>query len=385
MKEIYLDNAATTPVVPPVAEAVMEYIQNDYGNPSSLHRLGIRAEKRIKEAKGTVASFINVDPDDIYFTSGGTEGNNLCIVGYVNKMHKRGKHLITTSIEHPSVLNTFNYLEEKGFEVTYLPVNSQGIIEMEALEESIRPDTLLVSIMHVNNETGAVQPIEKIAQVLKGLKNKPALHVDGVQSLGKIPLDPLGWGVDLMTFSGHKIHALKGIGFIYKKKGIRLEPLQWGGGQEMGVRAGTENLAGIVSINAALKWIGDNFSQTDRLYRLKDRLVDSLQKACPYVVFNGVTDKSSAPHIISVAVPGLRGEVILHALEDKGIYVSTGSACSSRSKKHSHVLQAMGLDSDIVEGSIRVSLSYTTDEDEIDCFVETFDDIVGILRKYTRR
>jgi cysteine desulfurase len=387
MEQIYLDYAATTPVVPEVIDAVTDCLRNDFGNPSSMHRLGIQAEKRIKEAKNQVSDLLRVDPEEIIFTSGGTEANNMAILGTASDKKRSGMHCITTAIEHPSVLNTFDYLEKQGYEVTYLPVNREGLVSPEDFQNVLREDTILVSMMHVNNEVGSIQPVQQIGAILKACGSRAVFHVDGIQSFGKLPLYPREWGIDLVSLSGHKIHAPKGVGALYKKKGIRLQPILFGGGQQGGMRSGTENIAGIVGMGTGAQWIAQKHSDNSGyLYDLKVKLIAGIREALPNAVINGSDDtEKSAPHILNVGFPGLRGEVLLHALEEEGVYVSTGSACSSRDKKISHVLKALGLDNRTAEGSIRISISYLTTPEEIEAFVPILTRSVKRIEKFTRR
>jgi cysteine desulfurase len=387
MVQIYLDYAATTPVVPEVVDAVTDCLKHDFGNPSSMHRLGIQAEKRIKEAKIEVSSLLKVDPEEIIFTSGGTEANNMAIIGTALDKKRSGMHCITTTIEHPSVLNTFEYLEKQGYEVTYLPVDREGLISLETFQNALREDTILVSIMHVNNEVGSIQPLQQIGSILKRHGSKAVFHADGIQSFGKLPLHPKEWNIDLVSLSGHKIHAPKGIGALYKKKGIRLQPILFGGAQQGGMRSGTENIAGIVGMGTGTKWVAQRQSENNRyLQDLKDKLVAGILEALPAAIINGSTETGkSAPHILNVGFPGLRGEVLLHTLEEEGVYVSTGSACSSRDKKISHVLKALGLDSKTAEGSIRLSISYLTTQEEIEAFIPILTRSVKRIEKFTRR
>jgi cysteine desulfurase len=274
MEQIYLDYAATTPVVPEVIDAVTDCLRNDFGNPSSMHRLGIQAEKRIKEAKNQVSDLLRVDPEEIIFTSGGTEANNMAILGTASDKKRSGMHCITTAIEHPSVLNTFDYLEKQGYEVTYLPVNREGLVSPEDFQNVLREDTILVSMMHVNNEVGSIQPVQQIGAILKACGSRAVFHVDGIQSFGKLPLYPREWGIDLVSLSGHKIHAPKGVGALYKKKGIRLQPILFGGGQQGGMRSGTENIAGIVGMGTGAQWIAQKHSDNSGyLYDLKVKLI----------------------------------------------------------------------------------------------------------------
>ncbi|MGI6140278.1 MAG: cysteine desulfurase family protein [Caldicoprobacterales bacterium] len=385
MMEIYLDNAATTPVVPPVVEAITDCLKNDYGNPSSMHRLGIRAEKRVKEAKNRVSNLLKAAPEEIVFTSGGTEANNLAILGTAYNRRRIGKHCITTAIEHPSVLQAFRHLENQGYEISYLPVDRNGVISPDDVQKNLREDTVLVSIMHVNNETGSVQPISKVGAILNGQVNKPIFHVDAIQSAGKLPIFPSSWGIDLLSVSGHKIHAPKGIGALYIRKGVRLQPILFGGNQQDGLRSGTENLPGIVGIGVAAKWIGQLLDEkSDYLAGLKKKLIEDIRRFIPGIVINGSTE-NSAPHILNIGFPGLRGEILLHALEEEGVYVSSGSACSSRDKRFSHVLKAMGVDELVLEGSIRLSTSYLTTMEEIEAFTPRLVRTVKRIERFTRR
>ena len=385
MKEIYLDHAATTPIVPEVLDIVVDCLKNDFGNPSSMHGLGIRAEKRIKVAAKQVANLLGVLPEEILFTSGGTEANNLAILGTAYDKKRRGMHCITTMIEHPSVLQAFSHLESQGYEVTYLPVDADGVISLDDLKSSLREDTILVSIMHVNNEIGSIQGIQEIGALLKREKANLVFHVDAIQSFGKLPIRPEQWGIDLLSLSGHKIHAPKGIGALYIKKGLRLQPILFGGSQQGGIRSGTENISGIVGLGQAAKWIGERHtSEPDYLSQLKDKLAKGIQQAFPRAHINGSLDKA-APHILNVAFPGLRGEILLHGLEEEGVYISIGSACSSRNKKLSHVLTGIGLNDKMVEGSIRLSLSYLTTVEEIDEFIPILIRTIERLERYIRR
>lgn len=381
---IYLDNAATTPIHRDVAEAVMECMLYDFGNPSSLHGMGLKAEKKLKEARERIASALGVDSEGLFFTSGGTEANNLAIIGTAMARRREGKHCITTQIEHPSVLNTFKYLEKEGWKVTYLPVNSGGVVSPDDVRRAMRPDTVLVSIMHVNNEIGSIQPIQEIGRLLKAEGSSALFHVDAVQSFGKLDIKPLQWGIDLLSISGHKIHAPKGIGALYMRKGVKIHPLLWGGGQERGVRSGTENMPGIVGFGEAVRWLEEG---TDRsyLYRLKGILVAELTQRIPWAVINGPSPEEGAPHILSVSFPGIRGEVMLHALEEKGVYVGTGSACSSRRGHTSHVLEAIGVKKDVAQGAIRISLSYLNTEDEMRQAAQIIEQCAKELEGFVRR
>jgi len=383
---LYFDNAATTPVRPEVIQAITECLKNDFGNPSSLHRLGIAAEKRMKESRENVAAILKVKPGEIIFTSGGTEANNLAIIGgaYANK--RKGKHCITTTIEHPSVLNAFSFLEREGFDVTYLSVDKNGIVDLNELERALRPDTILVSIMHVNNEIGSIQPIKEIGTTLKNHEAHPLFHVDSIQSFGKIDFSPEEWNIDLLSLSGHKIHAPKGVGALYIKSGTIIRPLLWGGEQENSLRSGTENLPGIVGIGKACELINGkldiNYNKMDRLKKLFRQGIES---NIPEAIIHGNDEEKSVPYIISISFPGIPGEVLLHALEEKGVYVSTGSACSSRKKKISHVLRALGLDDKTAEGTVRFSFSPLNTEEEVNAGLEILIQSIKQLRRFKRR
>lgn len=385
-QQIYLDNAATTQVLPEVVDEVVRCLSDDFGNPSSLHRLGLQSERKMKQARNMVAQLIQVPPEDIIFTSGGTESNNLAILGTARARKRYGNHCITTEIEHPSVLNTFQYLEQEGWNVTYLPVDSRGIVSIEDLKNAMRKDTVLVSIAHVNNEIGSVQPIKEIGLYLKGNYPDTIFHTDAVQSFGRLPIRPLEWGIDLLSISGHKIHAPKGVGALYIKKGTLITSLQWGGGQELGIRNGTENIPGIVGFGRAAQWIKEKISEDEKyISRMKVALANEIAREIPQVVFNGPKPSDGAPHILNLSIPGVRGETLLHVLESYGVYVSTGSACSSRSIRTSHVLKAIGASQQVAEGSIRISLSYLNNYDELSKVPQILKKSVDQIKRFTRR
>lgn len=379
--EAYLDNAATTFVFPEVKDIMVKVMEEDFGNPSSLHKKGVEAEQYIKEAKETIAKLLKVEPKEILFTSGGTESNNMALIGsaYANK--RRGNHIITTRIEHASVYNPLIHLEEEGFRITYLPVDERGIVELEALKEALCEETILVSIMGVNNEIGAVQPIEEIGRIIKGYRDTILFHVDAIQAYGKFPLYPKRWKVDLLSVSGHKIHGPKGSGFLYIKDKTKIHPLIFGGGQQRGMRSGTENVPAIAGLSLASKLMYENHEEKiNKLKSLKERLI---QGACE---IEDVVDHSGmAPHIISLSFIGVRSEVLLHALEEKGVYVSSGSACSSNHPAVSGTLQAIGLDKKQLDSTLRFSLSIFTKEEEIDWAIACLKELVPVLRRFTRR
>ena len=386
MREVYLDNAATTAVCPAAREAVLSVLTDNYGNPSSLHRKGSDAEKVLRETRESIAAGLHVKEKEIFFTSGGTESNNWAILGGARAKIRQGKHVITSAIEHPSVSESFRRLEQEGFELTVLPVDKEGFIRPETLAEALRPDTVLVSLMAVNNEIGTVEPIEKLGAVIKEKNPKTLFHVDAVQAFGKIPLSPKSRGVDLLTGSSHKIHGPKGCGFLYVAEDARILPLIAGGGQEKGLRSGTENVPGIAGFGAAAKealaGLTENAAHMRALrLRLKDGLLllDS-------VSVNGPADEAfAAPHLVSATFKGVRSEVLLHALEEKGIYVSSGSACSSHKREMSPVLKAIGMEKQAAESTLRFSLSRYNTEEEIDYVLETLSSLLPLLRRFTRR
>jgi cysteine desulfurase len=386
IREVYLDNSATTRPLPEVVGAVVDALENNYGNPSSLHRKGVEAGRVVTRAREAVAASLGVAPAEIVFTGAGSEAVNLAIKGA--RPGKRGRHVITTAVEHPAVLNACAQLKEQGIEVTVLPVDAAGVVDPERLAAELRDDTYLVSIMYVNNEVGAVQPLVEIAAVIGAARKagrRLLWHVDAVQAYGKLPLRPRELGVDLLSISAHKVHGPKGVGALYVAPHTPLQPLVAGGGQEWGLRSGTENVPGIAGFGVAAEMIArEGHLAADRLRPLKKRLVEGILAAVPGAVLNGpACDKENlrcAPHIANISFPGLRGEILVHSLEGRGIYVSTGSACSSGKKPGSHVLQAMGLKEDVVEGAIRFSLSITNTEEEIDYAVENTAAVVEELR-----
>ena len=368
---IYFDNSATTKVDDSVLETFMQVSQKMNGNPSSLHRLGDIADGLLQQSRKQIASLLQVKDSEIYFTSSGTEGDNWAIKGTAIEKMRYGKHLITTSVEHPAVKESMAQLEQLGFKVTYLPVDETGVISVSDLRNALQPDTVLVSVMAVNNEVGSIQPIDKIGEVLK---EYPSIHfhVDAVQAVGKIPLDLSSSSrIDLATFSGHKFHGLKGTGFLYIKHGRKIAPLLSGGGQEKGRRSGTENVAGIAAMSKALRLLFDQQEQKTAHQRLiRDYLMDELSKYPKVQLFS---TKEGAPHIICFALQGIRGEVSVHAFEKENIFISTTSACSSRNKTTSSTLSAMGVPEKIATGAVRVSLTDTNTIEEAQQFLESFD------------
>lgn len=385
MKEIYLDNSATTMAYPEVGELVRKVMCEDYGNPSSMHRKGVEAERYIKEAKETLARLWKVQEKEIFFTSGGTESDNLALVGAARANKRAGNHLITTAIEHPAIINTMRYLEEEGFQVTYLPVDRYGRVRLDALQEALCPETILVSIMCVNNEVGSVQPIQEAAGIVKAYNKNILFHVDAVQGFGKYRIYPKKLKVDMCSISGHKIHGPKGIGALYIDEHVKIRPILFGGEQQKNIRSGTENVPGIAGLGLAARMIYQNLdAKVEKMRELKQHFIQGVQEI-PDTAIHGLYDETSAPHIISVGFAGIRSEVLLHALEDKGIYVSSGSACASNHPQISGVLKGIGAGQEFLDATLRFSMSEFTTRQEIDETLQTLYNIVPMLRRYTRR
>lgn len=383
--EVYLDNSATTKAYPEVARLVADIMTEDYGNPSSMHLKGVAAEKYIRYSKKTIAGIMKVQEKEIFFTSGGTEADNWALIGTAYANYRAGKHLITTRIEHPAVLQTMEYLKEQGFEITYLPVDRMGRIRLEDLERAIRRDTLLVSIMYVNNEVGAIQPIEEAGALIKRMNPRTLFHVDAVQGFGKLKLFPKKWNIDMVSVSGHKIHGPKGVGFLYIDERVKIKPIIFGGGQQRNFRSGTENVPGVAGIGKASELIYRDLEEdTERLYRLKEYFVRELS-LMPHIYINGPQDETGAPHIVSASIAGIRSEVLLHALEEKNVYVSSGSACSSHKHTISATLESMGIEKQLMDSTLRFSFSVFTTKEELDYTLECLDELVPMLRRYTRR
>jgi cysteine desulfurase len=383
--DIYLDNSATTRPYPEAVEAMIEMLQTHYGNPSSLHRKGLTAEKEVDKARDRIARALGVKKTELLFTSGGTEANNLALFGAAQQYVSRGKHIITTQIEHACVFEAAEELQKRGYDVTFLPVNADGAVELEDVKRAWRDDTILVSIMYVNNETGAIQPIQKIGAFLKD-KRKTLFHVDAVQAFGKFPLKIKEAGIDLLSVSSHKIHGPKGVGALYIRDGVHLAPLFYGGGQERNVRSGTENVPGIVGFGAAAERAMREMKEaSERMSGLRDLLIRELAQIERVRINTPAAAGLAAPHIVNASFPGVRGEVLVHALETAGIFVSTGSACSSKDKIYSRVLQVTGLPEPELEGAIRFSLSAATTEEEIRTTVQILAATVADLRLLSRR
>ncbi len=388
--EIYLDNSATTRVLPEVARLMTKVMCEDYGNPSSMHRKGVEAESYIRYAKETLAKLLKVSEKEIIFTSGGTESDNMALIGCAMANMRRGRHLITTRIEHPAVLQTMNYLESQGFQVTYLPVDKTGRVRLEDLQRAIRPDTILVSMMYVNNEIGSLQPIAEAGALIKRMNPAILFHVDAVQGFGKFKIYPKKLNIDLMSVSSHKIHGPKGVGFLYVGEKVKILPITYGGGQQKNMRSGTENVPGIAGMAKAAELLYEHLDEeVNHLYELKEYFIKGVT-TMEGIQVNGLIPgdadcRGTAPHVVSVSVAGVRSEVLLHSLEDKGIYISAGSACASNKPQTSETLKAIGLQREYWDSTIRFSFSVLTTKKEIEETLQVLYELIPMLRKYTRR
>lgn len=384
--EAYLDNSATTMVTNDVADLMYTIMTKDYGNPSSMHQKGVDAEKYIREAKEIFANLLKASDKEIFFTSGGTESDNWAIIGSAIANQRRGKHIITSGIEHPAVLESFAFLEEQGFEVTRLSVNEYGQVEPQTLKTALREDTILVSIMYVNNEIGSVMPIAELGRIIKEFNKDIIFHVDAVQAFGKYKIYPHKENIDLMSISSHKIHGPKGVGVLFVKEKIKIRSTAFGGGQQRGMRSGTENVPGIAGMARAAKHLYDKFEEDiDRMYELKEYFVKEVSLIEGTTV-NGLTGRDSAPHVVSVSFEGItKSEVLLHALEEKGIYVSSGSACASNHPSISSTLQSIGVRRDLLSATIRFSFSIFTTKEELDYTLEAIKALLPVLRRYRPR
>ncbi len=383
--EAYLDNSATTRAYPEVAYIVTHVMLEDYGNPSSMHLKGVEAERYVKEAREIIAGSLKCKPENILFTSGGTESDNLALIGTAETYKRRGQHIITTQIEHPAILETCEYLSKAGYEITYLPVDTDGVVLLDALRSSIRPDTILVSVMHTNNEIGSLQPLEEIGKIVHEINPDAIFHTDAVQGYGKAHIIPKKCGIDLMSVSGHKLHGPKGVGFLYMSDRARLRPIIFGGGQQKGLRSGTENVPGIAGLSKAIELTVSNMDEDiPRLREYKSYMAERLG-GLEGVKLNGYRDGDSAPHILSLSISDVRAEVMLHALEDKGIYVSSGSACASNKPAISATLKAIGTDRKLLDSTIRISMSHFTVKEEVEYACDCIEDIIPSLRRYVRK
>ncbi len=388
--EVYLDNSATTRVLPEVAELMTRIMCEDYGNPSSLHMKGIQAENYLRHAKETFSGLLKVNEKEIFFTSGGTESDNMALIGCAFANSRRGKHIITTQIEHPAVLKTCAYLESMGYRVTYLPVNAYGQIALEDLRQAMTQDTILVSVMHTNNEIGSLQPVAEAGSLIKRMNPLTLFHVDAVQGFGKAKIYPKRMGIDLLSASGHKIHGPKGVGLLYIADRVKLQPLIHGGGQQMNLRSGTDNVPGAAGMARAAELLYQHYDEDmKRLYSYKRYFCDGV-RGLDGIRITGLRPGQpdgggTAPHIVSVSVSGVRSEVLLHALEEEGIYVSAGSACAARKPQPSATLKAIGVKPPWLESTVRFSFSIYTTKEELDYTLRTLYGKIPVLRKYTRR
>ncbi|MGE5679189.1 MAG: cysteine desulfurase family protein [Pseudomonadota bacterium] len=378
MEQVYLDNSATTKPHKQVIDEVALCMESYYANPSSAHRLGLEAEKKLNAARAEVAKLVSCSPKEIVFTSGGSEANNTAILGTASK----GEHIITSRIEHPSIIRLLESMRASGCEITYLDVDGNGLVKLEQLEAAIKENTRLVTIMHVNNEVGSIQPISDIARIVRARSRKARIHIDAVQSAGKLELNLGKTDIDLLSISAHKLHGPKGVGALFIRNGLVLKPLISGGGQERGIRSGTENLPGIAGFGVAAEMALENREEKAGLvYSIKKRFIERMSDIQD-VKINSPLDGSHIDNILNISFGGIRGEVLLHALEDYRIYVSTGSACSSKQSGHSnYVLPALGLAKCDVEGAIRFSFSYMNTEEEVDYTVDALQKLLPVLRR----
>ena len=386
--EAYLDNAATTKVSAAVMEKMNQVFLTDFGNPSSMHQKGMDAEQYIKEAKKQIADTLKCEPSELVFTSGGTESNNMALIGTALANKRAGNHIITTRIEHASVYQPLLFLEELGFKVTFAPVDEAGRVKIDELADAVTDETILVSVMYVNNEIGCVEPIAEIAKRIKEKNPKVLFHVDAIQAYGKMKIQPAKEGIDLLSVSGHKIHGPKGSGFLYIKNKTKIKPILHGGGQEKGMRSGTENVPAIAGLGQAAKDMYANLEANRKhLFALKERLAERLSKV-EGVTLNGIPEEgilATAPHVLSVSFAGIRSEVLLHALEEKGVYVSSGSACSSNHPDISGTLVAIGVKKELLDATLRFSFSVTTTTEEIDYAADCVETLLPQLRRFFRK
>lgn len=386
-KEIYLDNSATTRQYDDVTALMADVAANKYGNPSSLHTKGMEAEKLVSSARKEIADSLGAEPREIYFTSGGTESNNLAIRGYLDANPRKGKHIITTKVEHPSVMEVYRHLEEQSYRVDYIGVDEKGLIDLQELRDKISSETSLISFILVNNETGAIQQIDRIAAIRDELNPQAIIHADAVQAYGKIRLLPEKSGIGLMSLSSHKIHGPKGVGALYVSRRIRIKPLFYGGGQEALMRSGTENVPGIAGLGLAVKMTFEKLeSNYDKVSNIKKHFIEML--AVSGIEHRVNSPENASPYVINISFADVRAEVLLHHLEQKGIFVSTGSACSSHKNTRSHVLTAMGVPASLTDGAIRFSLSGFNTQEEIEQTVDSLKEIIPVIdvnRRYKMR
>ena len=384
--EAYLDNSATTRCLDSVIEIVEKTMKEDFGNPSSKHQKGFDAENYVRTARTEIAKTLKVQEKEIFFTSGGTESNNWALIGSALANKRAGNHLITTAVEHAAVLQPMAFLEEMGFRITYLPVDKKGVADLRALEDAICDDTILVSMMYVNNELGTEEPVKEASRIIKEKNPKILFHVDAIQAYGKYKIQPKKLGIDLLSVSGHKIHGPKGSGFLYINEKTKIQPIILGGGQQKGMRSGTDNVPGIAGLGAAAADCYKDFEEKQKKLRaLRNYFIEEMEKL-PDIQVNGPKEEEkAAPQIVSVSFRGVRSEVLLHALEERGIYVSSGSACSSNKKLPvSAVLKEIHLESDLLDSTLRFSFCNETTKEELDYCLENLKELLPVLRKYAR-
>lgn len=383
--EAYFDNSATTRVLDSVMDIVTRTMTVDYANPAAKHIRGMEAENYIRDARSIIAKTLKVADKEILFTSGGSESNNMALIGTAMANKRAGMHIISTNVEHASIYNTLGFLQEQGFEITYLPVDHNGHIDLDQLREAVRPDTILVSVMYVNNEVGAVMPVEEIGKLVHEKSPKALFHVDAIQAFGKYRIYPKKLGIDLLSVSSHKIHGPKGVGFLYINEKVRVQPQILGGGQQNGMRSGTDNVPGIAGLGVAAEMVYTDFDKKiQHLYDLKERMAEGLSNLGD-ITINGMPLREGAPHIMSVTFHGVRSEVLLHTLEEFGVYISAGSACSSHKRKPSATLTAMGLSRADVESTVRISFCEENTFEEVDYCLEALGKTIPMLRRYARR
>ncbi len=382
--EAYFDNSATTRVLDSVMDIVTRTMTVDYANPAAKHIRGMEAENYIRDARSIIAKTLKVADKEILFTSGGSESNNMALIGTAMANKRAGMHIISTNVEHASIYNTLGFLQEQGFEITYLPVDHNGHIDLDQLREAVRPDTILVSVMYVNNEVGSVEPVAEISRVIKAKNPSTIFHVDAIQAYGKYEIRPKKEGIDLLSVSGHKIHGPKGVGFLYIDEKVKIRPLIYGGGQQKGMRSGTENVPGVAGLGVAAAEMYRNYQEKlDHLYELKEHMMKRVAEI-DGVVINSQPGRESAPQIVSVSFEGVRSEVLLHALEDRGIYVSSGSACSSNHPGVSGTLKGIGVKQELLDSTLRFSFGMFNKKEEIDYAIEVLKELLPVLRRYRR-
>ena len=395
-QRIYFDNAATTAVSRGVIAVMEKVMGEDFGNPSSKHRLGVEAEKYVRDAAEIIAGTLKCREKEILFTSGGTESNNTVLIGAALANQRAGKHIITTGIEHASVYQPLIFLEQFGFEITALPVDRYGHVDPEELRKALRPDTILVSTMLVNNEVGAIEPVEELSKIIKAYNPAILYHVDAIQAYGKMRIYPKRMGIDALSVSGHKLHGPKGVGFLYLDEKIKCKPIIYGGGQQNGMRSGTLNTPGIAGLGQAAKeCYAELEERTAHMREIKDYLIaqvpgkkDAEGKRISGIEgcsVNSLPGEAGAPHIVSISVEGVKSEVLLHALEDRGIMVSSGSACSAHHPGISGTLRGMGVKENLLDSTIRVSLCETNTMEEAEYFLRTMQELLPMLRRFTRK